>query len=118
MVVREAIESLYVGRCTIYQSQKIVNPKTKRTTTQNVLLCENEPCRLSFESKRSADYDGVVSKIVQSVKLFLKPELVVLAGAKIEVSQNGRTTKYKASGQPAVYTNHQEILLELDDDKA
>ena len=117
-MVRSAIQSLYSGVCTITNSQKVFDEKTKRTVTKDVIVCENEPCRLSFKTTASASYDGIVSGLVQTIKLFLRPELEVLAGSKITVTQNGRTTKYKFSGQAAVYTNHQEILLELDGDKA
>lgn len=118
ITVRQAIESMYKGVCTIYGKQKVVDEVTKRTTTKDVVLCENEPCRLSFETKESAEYNGVTAQLTQTIKLFMRPELVVFPGSKITVTQNGRTTTYKCSGQPAVYTNHQEILLELDDDKA
>ena len=116
--VRKAIESLYKGVCTITNSQKIFDEVTKRTTTKDVVLVENEPCRLSYETKKTGDYDTKVMSLTQTIKLFMRPELVVKAGSKITVTQNGRTVKYKSSGQPAVYTNHQEILLELDGDKA
>ena len=116
--VRKAIESLYKGVCTITNSQKVFDEVTKRTTTKDVVLVENEPCRLSYETKKSGEYDTKVMGVEQTIKLFMRPELVVKAGSKITVTQNGRTVKYKASGQPAVYTNHQEILLELDGDKA
>lgn len=114
---RQAIESLYKGRCSIYQVEKMVDPTTKRTVSKWVLSIDNEPCRLSFETKTSADYDGMNGTIEQRIKLFLRPELRVLAGSRIVVTQNGVTTSYKYSGRAAVYTNHQEILLELENDK-
>ena len=40
------------------------------------------------------------------------PEVYVPPGSVIEVTQNGITRKYKHSGISAVYTNHQEIVLE------
>lgn len=117
-MVRAAIERLYKGTCRITNKQKVVDPITKRTTDKDVLFCDNEPCRLSYESIQSADYDHVTSEIKQQIKLFMRPEVMVVAGAKVVVTQNGRTVTYKAAGQPAVYSNHQEILLELDGDKA
>lgn len=117
-MVRKAIESLYKGRCIITNSQKVVDPRTHRTSFDDVVIVENEPCRLSFSSVAEADSDDGVATVAQVVKLFLRPELIVLAGSKIEVTQNGVTTRYKASGQPAVYSNHQEVILKLEDDKA
>ena len=118
MVIRKAIERLYVGRCHITNHQKMVDPVTKITSFQNVVLCENEPCRLSFSSVKSSNETDEVTEVAQVVKLFLRPELIVQAGSKITVTQNGRTTEYIASGQSAVHTNHQEIVLELKEDRA
>ncbi len=117
-MIRKAIEQLYVGRCRITNRQKTVDPVTKITSFKDVVLCEDEPCRLSYSTiSRSSDTD-TITNVNQVVKLFLRPELVVDAGSKITVTQNGRTTNYVASGQSAVYTNHQEILLGLGDNKA
>ena len=52
----------------------------------------------------------------QTIKLFISPLVNVPAGSKITVTQNNQIQVYKASGQPAVYTNHQEIELELFDE--
>lgn len=117
-MVREAIESLYIGKCTITQHESVFNYVTKVTSFKDVVLCEDEPCRLSFSTVVSDNNTETVAEVRQVVKLFLRPELVVNAGSKIVVTQNGRTVKYTASGQPAVHTNHQEIVLELEDDRA
>ncbi len=47
------------------------------------------------------------------MKLFLAPEIRVNSGSRIAVTQNGISNEYCASGEPAVYDTHQEILLEL-----
>ena len=117
-VVRKAIECLYVGRCVITNSQAVFNEATKRTTFKDVVLCENEPCRLSFSTVSEASQTDTAANVSQVVKLFIRPELEIKAGSKITVTQNGRTVKYIASGQPAVHTNHQEIVLSLEGDKA
>jgi hypothetical protein len=51
--------------------------------------------------------------VSQGTKLFISPEVVVNAGSKIVVEQNGVKTEYSASGEPAVYASHKEIMLEL-----
>lgn len=117
-MVRTAIESLYVGRCTITQSVKTKNPITKRVEFSDEILCVDEPCRLSFMGSGNANQTKTVSIADQTIKLFLKPELVVLPGSKIEITQNGRTFQFISSGQPAVHSNHQEIVLRLEDDIA
>lgn len=114
-MVRAAIESLYTGKCTIIQAQEVFDTVTKRTTFEDVAVCENEPCRLSFSTKRAADQNGPVASAEQEIKLFIRPELVILAGSKIVVTQNGKTVKYEAAGESAYYTNHQEVILKRSD---
>ena len=53
------------------------------------------------------------SAVVQIAKVFLAPEIKVKPGSKLSVTQNGVTTEYKSSGEPAFYSTHQEIVLEL-----
>lgn len=116
--VRKAIESLYVGLCTITNTQAVFDETTKRTTFKDVLLVENEPCRLSFSTIKETSPSDTIASVSQVVKLFIRPDLEIKAGSRITVTQNGRTTKYISSGQSAVHTNHQEIILSLEDDKA
>lgn len=109
--MRKAIESLYKGICTITNSQEVFNPVTKRTTFKDVVICENEPCRLSYSSTSNADQTETTANVIQTVKIFIAPELEIKAGSKITVTQNNVTRTYKASSIQAVYTNHQEINL-------
>lgn len=110
---RKAIESRYVGSCNIFEYQSVKDSVTKITSQQEVTVLSNQPCRLSFKTVTStSDSDGAAN-ITQIVKLFIAPEIIIKPGSKITVTQNGRTTDYENSGKPAVYTHHQEIILEL-----
>lgn len=117
-MVRQAIESLYKGKCTVYQYESVVDPVTKRTSVVEVTSYVDQPCRLSYSNKTSAKESDTVSTVAQTIKLFVAPELVIKAGAKIAVTQNNVTKVYVASGESAIYTNHQEIVLEIGDDLA
>lgn len=117
-MIRKAIESLYIGKCTITNAQEVFDPVTKRTAFKDVLIVESEPCRLSFSSVKEASQTSTVANVSQVVKLFIRPELDIKAGSKITVTQNGRTVRYVASGAPEVHSNHQEIILTIEDDKA
>jgi hypothetical protein len=55
---------------------------------------------------------------MQTIKLFIRSDLDIKPGSLIEVTQNNVTTKYKRASQSAVYSNHQEITLELYEDYA
>ena len=109
---RKAVESLYVGKCTITEHQKI-KKENKSTGFKDVVVLENEPCRLSFSTIKSADQTENAAKLAQTVKLFISPEVQIKPGSKLTITQNGVTTEYKKSGQSAVYMTHQEVILEL-----
>lgn len=110
---RKAIESTYTGVCTIVERRDERDEKTKITRKAEVVVIENQPCKLSFESLKAVVQTETAAAISQSTKLFLAPEIKVNGGSKITVEQNGVTTAYSASGVPAVYPSHQEIMLEL-----
>ena len=109
---RKAHENLYYnGLCTIVEYGSVTDPVTKRTTQKEITVIENQPCNLSFESISAVvQTDTAVS---QGTKLFLSPEIKVKSGSKIIVEQNGIKTEYSASSEPAIYPEHQEIMLEL-----
>ena len=111
---KKAKESLYDGVCTIYEQQKI-QKANKSTGFESVKVVENQPCRLSFSTITSANQGENGASLKQTVKLFMSPDVTVKAGSRIVVTQNNKTTEYKCSGESAVYSTHQEIILELLD---
>ncbi|HBH0321683.1 hypothetical protein C4226_19470 [Clostridioides difficile] len=115
---RKAIEMLYRDKCTIVEYQPIKDPISKRTSNKEVVALENQPCKLSYKNITSAT-DGKVAKIEQTIKLFISPNISVKAGSKLIITnQNNITKEYIRSGESAIYPNHQEVILELLEDKA
>ena len=113
MAVRKAMESTYMGTVTVTERRKVRNEQTKLTTVEEVVVLENVPCRLSFESVAPVQQTETAAAVSQTVKLFVSPEIVIIPGSKLTVTQNGVTTDYKGSSIAAVYTTHQEIMLDL-----
>lgn len=109
---QKAIESLYCGKCDISVTRKTINLVTKQTEFTDDIIITNQPCRLSYSST-SENQETRTAEKKQIIKLFLAPTVSVPAGSKITVTQNGKTTKYKASSEPMMYSNHQEVELEL-----
>jgi len=112
-IQRKAIEQLYKGKCTIKEFREVKDPNTHISNKQEVTVLEEQPCRLSYSKIASSSQTTAPASVVQTIKLFIAPEIEIKAGSKIIVTQNGRTTEFARSGEPAVYTNHQEIMLEL-----
>lgn len=109
---RKAIEMLYKDTCTIYEKQKVIDPITHTTTFKEVAVHENIKCRLSFSSISVVGNEEAPSK-AQTTKLFIAPEIDIKPGSKISINRQGKTLDYKRSGEPAIYSNHQEIMLDL-----
>lgn len=107
------LRKLWAGSCTVISRVKKQDPVTKRTEFIEETIYENEPCRLSYSRITPTTDKNDVAEVVQIPKLFLSNELNIPSGSKIIVTQNGRTTEFSNSSEPAVYSNHQEIVLEL-----
>ncbi|HEB5000133.1 TPA: hypothetical protein R0E49_000643 [Clostridioides difficile] len=110
---RKAIEMLYRDKCTIVEYHPIKDPITKRTNNKEVVVLENQPCKLSYKNITSAT-DGKVAKLEQTIKLFISPNIEIKAGSKLIINNK----EYVRSGESAIYPNHQEVVLELLKDKA
>lgn len=110
---RKALESQYFGMMTVTESHHVRDETTKLMEQKDVVVFENQPCKLSFETSKSAQQTESAAGITQIIKLFLAPETTVKPGSKVTVTQDGMTADYKCSGVPAVYPTHQEIILEL-----
>lgn len=113
IAARKALERMYQGRATVIEYQK-VKDEWGMTNFQEVTVLEDQPCKLSFETLTSSTGDPVAT-VSQSVKLFISPDVEIPAGCKIVVTRFNdleRTFTYSRSGEPGIFTNHQEIMLE------
>lgn len=110
---RKAIESLYQGKCTVFEYQSVKDPITKITSQQEIAVLIDQSCRLSFKTINSTFQSDGAAIITQAVTLFIAPEIEIKPGSKLTVTQNNITNDYQSSGKPAIYSNHQEISLEL-----
>ena len=111
---RKALERLWKDRCSIFIREEVTDPVTHLTDSEEKPLLQDQPCKLSFETLTSTNGDEVATA-QQVVKLFLSPDVKVPAGCKIIVTRPNdveRTFIYSRSGEPGVFSNHQEIMLE------
>lgn len=111
---RKAIEITYTGVCTVLERRDVRDEKNKITRkNEEVPIIENQPCKLSFEKLNAVVQTETAAVMAQGTKLFIAPEIKIKPGSKIIVEQNGTTTEYSASSEPAVYSSHCEYMLEL-----
>ncbi|MCT6924090.1 hypothetical protein [Metasolibacillus sp.] len=92
--------------------KSVTDPITKITTQLEETLFTDKKCKLSYEKQTSTTPTGGPAIIAQTTKLFIAPELDIPAGSKIIVTQHGKTNEFTRSGKPAVFMDHQEIMLE------
>lgn len=115
---RAAIENMYCGTCAVYERRKATDGATKITAMHDEASLQGARCRLSYEKCGAAEKEGGAAAAGASVKLFIAPDAPIRPGSKIEVTQNGVTEWYAASGAPAIYPTHQEVALEKLDRRA
>lgn len=116
-MLRRAIERLYTDVCSITNQVERFDETNGQNYFDTVCIADSLPCRVSYGSVASAEQNEAAT-LKQTVKLFVAPEVNIEAGSRIAITRNGKTVQYKASGQPAMYSSHQEISLELADDYA
>ncbi len=116
MSIREALESLFTGECTVYGFEDVVEDGITR---QEERVIYEGKCRLSYNLKYGRIREGIQTstfdKAEQRISLFLTKDCIIPAGSRVIVRQNGIETEYRTSGCAAVYTNHQEIALKNAD---
>ena len=111
-MVKSAIEKLYTGKCDVTEYKSVRDEVSKITKNKEVVVLKDVPCRLSFKNISSADLN-YGNGLSHEIKLFISPDVEIKEGSKITVTQNGVTTEYCKSGEPAFYSNHKEIILTL-----
>lgn len=110
--LRKSLEKLWKDKCTIIIQKDVTDPETFITSFEESSVLKEQRCRLSYKTLATAS-DGLAAAVTQSVRLFLAPEVEVPPSSKIVVTHEGRMLEFGQSGEPAVYSSHQEIPLEL-----
>ena len=65
---------------------------------EEVVVLEEQPCKLSYEKVSQASQSGSTANVVQVTKIFLAPEVQIKEGSKITVTTKaGITKEYKQS---------------------
>lgn len=123
---KRAIFSLFDSTCKITGSRKYIDDITGATKSETVALYDNIPCRISHEklgvsnANRPLSIPFITERITvilpSSVKL--DEEINSKSNLLFEVTNKdtGRINKYRNSNLPKVYSYHQEIIVNNEDD--
>ena len=117
-MVNNPLAILWIGRATIYEYREKTDLENCQTTFDLEPIIIDEPCRVSYKRDNTTEVSNGVPYIDQTITLFIRPDLEIKEGSVIEVTQHGRTVKYKRAAKPTIYTQHQEVLLESYEDNA
>lgn len=112
MMPKGVLETLYQGRADVFEYRAEKDPQTKITAHQEVQVFSKIPCRVSHKRLSAIEKSNHVPTAQMEIKLFLPNHFIINPGSKIVVIQHGTERVYKSSGIPAVYSSHQEIILE------
>ena len=115
-MVNSPLEKLWKDRMTVTVKQPY-KKADKSTDFRDVVTIEDKPCKISFSDNIAfnllVDSNGVASPLKKTIKLFCSSEWDIPAGSKIAITHHGSTNNYTHSSKPSVFTDHQEILLDV-----
>lgn len=113
----DVLACLWIGTCDVYEYKNVVDSHTHQTTQTLEKVLEGVPCRLSYLTPFASDLNPAdIGEIDQKPTLFCATDWNIKPGSVVEVTQLGRTRRFYRSSEPAKYTNHQQIRLELNED--
>ena len=114
-MVTYPLEMLWKDDAVISASQRVTKPNGADGHAWAPLW--EGKCKLSFfnnlTSNNAVRNSGIASEPKLVAKLFLPKDVIIPAGCRVDVTHEGASYQLKSSGVPAVFSHHQEILLEV-----
>lgn len=112
-LVRGFVEDVYTGTMTVYVNEYVTD-ENGLEIQQWKARYEDEPCRVSRQNAPQPT-DKRPKVFAEITQLTCAPELQIPAGSKITIDFNGRVEDYTRTGEPRVYTTHQNIFIKTWD---
>lgn len=114
MTERQAIESTYFDKMSVYRRENVTDPITKVTKQQEILVCENISCALS-KSKNTYNKSDV-GNMDNSFVLFASPDLELKAGDKLVISCASGQVQNCVCSKPFIYPgSHIEVNVSQEE---
>lgn len=105
---RYVLERTYIAIAKVYSYLKV--KENGITKNKEKILIEGLKCRIDYDVITGTE-QGNLGHAYQQIALFCNPDIIIPTNSKIEVTQLGRTEIYTNSGDAAIYSTHQEIIL-------
>lgn len=107
---REAIESIYHHRMTVYRNENVYNPETGFDEQQWVPYIIDEPCRASTQLVEPTE--GRPEEHNKKLRLHCAPELVIEPGSRIDITfYHDVHQSFRHVSSSRNYSDHQVILM-------
>lgn len=110
---KSAMEMMWTGECDITAFEAVTDDDGI-TKNVKVVKGENIPCRISYKTykrDRAGEQKETVDELSREVRLIVEKDAEISAGCRVVVRQNGEERSFVAAGIPAVYSEHQEIMI-------
>ena len=105
---RAAVEMTYTDNCDIVRdTEKEIDCITIHV---DEAVYKDVSCALVM-GKSPVESTDTAAFFNYAAKVFMPPEIEIMAGDKIIVTRYGRTIEYTNAGRAAVYATHQEIAV-------
>lgn len=109
---KAALMSLWKDRFSVTEYKGAVKPNHATGFVEAAVPgLQDLPCKLSFSTLYEAGQNDTGAPVSQAAKLFCDGALDIPAGSKVTVKRDGRTFEFSRSGEPGIFTHHQEIAL-------
>ena len=107
---KAALKTLWKDKLMVTEYQKVTK-SNKSTGFEEVVVLDDEPCKLSYSTLQTTNQNETEAELVQVTKVFLDDAIKIKSGSKITVRRRDETLEFSQSGLPGIFTNHQEIVL-------
>lgn len=107
---KTALQSLWKDKFSVVEWAQVIKPNGGMGF-QEVQTLTDEPCKLSFSTLKDTNQNDEAATVAQVTKLFCENTLNIKAGSKITITRAGNVFEFAQSGLPAIFSNHQEIVL-------
>ncbi len=115
MTERQAVESTYWDRCSIYRRTREKDPDTRQQVQTETCTAQDIPCAVSQRSAGSSQgglsLSGQYGSASASYTLFCSPETDIRFGDRVEVETGAGQTLSLWAGKSFLYASHAEVPL-------